>query len=92
MLYNILIEFGITVKLVRLIKTYLSETYSGVWVDKQLPGMIPFKDGLKQRDALLPLKFNFVFAYAIRRVQVNQDGLKLNCIHQLLFMLMMLIY
>jgi hypothetical protein len=22
--------------------------------------------------------------YAIRRVQVNQDGLKLNCIHQLL--------
>ena len=46
--------------------------------------MIPFKNGLKQRDALLPLKFNFIFAYAIRRVQVNQDGLKLNCIYQLL--------
>jgi hypothetical protein len=27
-LYNILIEFGVTMKLVRLIKTYLYETYS----------------------------------------------------------------
>ena len=28
--------------------------------------------------------FNFVLAYAIRRAQVNQDGLKLNGAHQLL--------
>jgi len=28
--------------------------------------------------------FNFVVQYAIRRVQVNQDGLKLNGTHQLL--------
>ena len=28
--------------------------------------------------------FNLVFEYAIRRVQVNQDGLKLNGTHQLL--------
>jgi len=83
-LYNILIEIGVPKKLVRLVKMCLTETYSRARVGKNVSDMFPIRNGLKQGDALSPLLFNFALEHATRRVQVNQDGLKLNGTHQFL--------
>ena len=41
------------------------------------------KSGVKQGDALSSLPFNFALEYAIRRVDANQKGFKLNRRHLL---------
>jgi hypothetical protein len=44
----------------------------------------PIRNGSKRGYVLSPLLLNFSIGHAIRRVQVIQDGLKLNGTHQLL--------
>jgi hypothetical protein len=83
-LYNILIEFGVPMKLVRPIKMCLNETNSKVRTGKYLSDTFPIQSGLKQRDALTPMLFNFALKYAIRKVKEYKVGLKLIGAHQLL--------
>jgi hypothetical protein len=58
-LYNILIEFGVPMKLVTLIKICLIETYCKERIGKHLSESFPFQNGLKQGEALSSLLYNF---------------------------------
>jgi len=62
----------------------VDKTYSRIQIGKHLSDIFPIKNGSRQGNAISPSFFNFDLDYAIRRVRVNLDGLKLNGTHQLL--------
>jgi hypothetical protein len=58
-LYKIVIEFGIPMKLVRLIKMRMNETYNRILAGKHLCDRFPIRNDFKQGDTVSPLLFNF---------------------------------
>jgi hypothetical protein len=81
--YNTLIELGITMKLVMLIKVLVNITYFEVWISRYLSSIFHIENDLKPDISLVQL-LSFALAYAIGNIQFSKEGLIFNGIHQLL--------
>jgi hypothetical protein len=79
---HILIEFGVALKLVRLIKTCLNEPIlKSVYVKICLTH---FLSKMIERRCFNAIAFNFALEYDIRKIKKKKVELKLNGIYQLL--------
>jgi hypothetical protein len=83
LLCNILVEFWVCMKVVRLNKMYLNETYSKVCIGKYLSEDFLIQNGLKQGDALSPLS-TLLWNMPLGEGPGKPGELKLNGTHQLL--------
>jgi hypothetical protein len=73
-LRNVLNEFGTPRKLVGLITTCLSETYSTVHIGKNFSDEFPIQKGLKPGDSASPLLFNFTLDMPLGRSKRTKKG------------------
>jgi hypothetical protein len=81
-LYSNPFEIGISMKLVRLIKMCLNETYSRVRAAKCLSDTFPLKN--EKRERFIAIDVSSALDYAIKRDQADQEGLKLNATYEAL--------
>jgi hypothetical protein len=66
-LYNILEELSVHMRLIRLIKIWLSETYIKIRTGNLLSNAFRIQNDLRQGDALPPFLFKFVLEYSTMR-------------------------
>jgi hypothetical protein len=81
-LYIILVEFGVSVKLVMLVETCLNKTCSKIHIGRRISDTFLVHCSLKQGDALSPLLFRFTLEYAIMKTPEIRAELKLVGKHQ----------
>jgi hypothetical protein len=83
-LVEIMKEFGIPMKLVRLVKMTLMNTNSKVKIEGKLSSSFETMIGLRQGDSLSTLLFNLCMEKIIRNIRINPGGTIFNRTRQCL--------
>lgn len=73
-LLEILRELGLLNKLIRLVKTTLTNNTAYVKVQNELSRQIGIQQGLKQGDGLAPLLFNLTLEYVVGQTSFQSGG------------------
>ena len=73
-LYNILLEFGIPKKLVRMVQVCLEGSRSRVVIGSERSDAFAINSGLRQGDGLSPLLFNLVLEKVVRAIRNIPGG------------------
>lgn len=81
-MYEILSEFGISNKLVILIKVTFQGSNGKVKIPGQLTEAFDADRGLRQSDALSTILFNVVLEKVIRNIETNRIGMIVNRMRQ----------
>jgi sorting nexin-29 len=73
-LYEAMVHFHISVKIIRLARLTMTSTENQVRVQTELTDSIATEQGLKQGDGLAPLLFNLALEFILRRISIDLEG------------------